>query len=380
MYNTSMNILFSTTYYAPYVSGLTIHVQRIAEALKKRGFNVEVLTSQFDKKLKELDRINGVTTIRIPYFLKIGKAVFMPGYLLRALFMIRKADNVVISIPQFEGFIAALLGKLFGKRVICLYVCELGRSGNIFEKTAKIIVDFCGLITVLFSDEVVTLSEDFAKSSATLKFFRKKVRFVYPLMEKIDSDEKFLNTLIKDIDYRYKIGVVGRISSEKGIDTLVRAIPALKKNLGDDFIILFVGPKLSFGESEYKKEIFQLLNKNKRNIKFLGYLKSKELAAFYTFIDVLVFPSTGLPEVFGIVQAESMLSGTPVVASDLPGVRVPIKITKMGELAIPNDPVNLAGKINKVLKNKNLYLNSKVAEKEFNFEKTVDEYVRILGS
>ena len=53
-----------------------------------------------------------------------------------------------------------------------------------------------------------------------------------------------------------------------------------------------------------------------------------------------------------MVQVEAMLEGTPVVATDLPGVRVPIQTTGMGEIAKIADSEDLARKIVNVLNKK----------------------------
>ena len=73
---------------------------------------------------------------------------------------------------------------------------------------------------------------------------------------------------------------------------------------------------------------------------------------FYRRIDLLVLPSVNRTEAFGIVQAEAMLSGIPVVASDLPGVRAPIKLTDNGELAAAGNPKALMQAIIKVMENR----------------------------
>jgi glycosyltransferase involved in cell wall biosynthesis len=57
-----------------------------------------------------------------------------------------------------------------------------------------------------------------------------------------------------------------------------------------------------------------------------------------------------------MVQVESMLCGTPVVASDLPGVRVPVQATGMGKLAPPGDPRVLAEAILEVLEHRERFL------------------------
>ncbi len=55
---------------------------------------------------------------------------------------------------------------------------------------------------------------------------------------------------------------------------------------------------------------------------------------------MLVLPSG--TECFGLVQVESMLSGTPVVVSDIPGAREPVRVSGMGEVVRQRDTLALA--------------------------------------
>jgi phosphatidylinositol alpha-mannosyltransferase len=62
----------------------------------------------------------------------------------------------------------------------------------------------------------------------------------------------------------------------------------------------------------------QSVSPNLRNrIEFLGRLSDSEKASFFKSVNVYVAPNTG-GESFGIILAEAMASGTPIVASDLP--------------------------------------------------------------
>ena len=68
-----MRILFALTYYRPHVSGLTIYVQRLAEALAARGHVVTVLTSHYDPGLPREEWIDGVRVVRAPVLFRISK-------------------------------------------------------------------------------------------------------------------------------------------------------------------------------------------------------------------------------------------------------------------------------------------------------------------
>ena len=97
-------------------------------------------------------------------------------------------------------------------------------------------------------------------------------------------------------------------------------------------------------------------------------------------MDCLVLPSTDNLETFGIVQAEAMVCGVPVVASNLPGVRVPVMMTGMGEIASVTDNNDLAEKIIMVLKNKEKYIKKAKNLDKFDYKKTVDQYEKVFMS
>src|SRR5205085_3520268 len=91
-----------------------------------------------------------------------------------------------------------------------------------------------------------------------------------------------------------------------------------------------------------------LLERHRDRWTFLGILASREMAAFFTSLDVIVVPSLNSTESFGLVQVEAMLCGTPSIASALPGVRQPVEQTGMGEVIPIGDAARLAESILRV--------------------------------
>ena len=99
------------------------------------------------------------------------------------------------------------------------------------------------------------------------------------------------------------------------------------------------------------KRLAPLLDKYGAHWTFVGVIPPRALAAFFQSCDVTVLPSLNSTESFGLVQIESMICGTPVVASNLPGVRQPVAITGMGKVAAIGDAQSLANGILTVLAN-----------------------------
>jgi glycosyltransferase involved in cell wall biosynthesis len=91
---------------------------------------------------------------------------------------------------------------------------------------------------------------------------------------------------------------------------------------------------------------------------FLGVLPPVEFAAFLHECELTVLPSINSTESYGLVQVESMTCGTPVVATDLPGVRVPVKMSGMGRIVPPANAPALAEAILGILDDPQAYVGS----------------------
>jgi glycogen synthase len=89
-------------------------------------------------------------------------------------------------------------------------------------------------------------------------------------------------------------------------------------------------------------------------------------------IDVLILPSIDPLESFGMVQVEALLCGTPVIATNLPGVRVVINQTGAGYLVEPKNSKDLAMKLIEMKKNPPVINRRKL--EQFNLEVTINQY------
>jgi glycosyltransferase involved in cell wall biosynthesis len=137
------------------------------------------------------------------------------------------------------------------------------------------------------------------------------------------------------------LGMAARLATEKGVEYLVQALPKVLENV-PEVRLLFVGSYQNVvGEREYAARVLPCIAGLKDHWSMLGYLSPVELTAFFKTCEVLVMPSLNSTEGFGLVQVEAMSCGTPVIATDLPGVRVPVTMSGMGRIV----PVADAGAI-----------------------------------
>jgi glycosyltransferase involved in cell wall biosynthesis len=128
---------------------------------------------------------------------------------------------------------------------------------------------------------------------------------------------------------------VGRLDMEKGVDTLVNAYAIARKRLPSlRLAIAGRGVLLATIQEHLKK-----LNLG-REVTLSGYLEGEVLRSFYKVSDVHVCPSHYEP--FGLVALEAMVAGTPVVASDVGGLRDIVSSPKVGRTFPPRRPEVLA--------------------------------------
>jgi glycosyltransferase involved in cell wall biosynthesis len=147
------------------------------------------------------------------------------------------------------------------------------------------------------------------------------------------------------------IGMAARFASEKGVEVLLDAMPAILEEY-PKAQVLFAGQYEDvMGENAYAERLMPRIREYEANgsWKFLGVLNPQQMAAFYPNLDVLTVPSLNSTEAFGLVQIEAMLNGVPSVPSALPGVRQPVLMHGMGCVAEIGDSASLAGAILEVL-------------------------------
>ena len=348
-----MRILAALTYYQPHISGLTIYVQRLAKALVEMGHSVTVLTSQYDPALPLDELVDGVRVQRVPVAFRLSKGVIMPRFGLEASRLVRSHDVLSLHLPQFDAAGLAIRGRLTNHPTVLTYHCDLLLPAGLVNQAANMTVGLANRIAASFADRIVAYTKDYAENSPFLSRYLDKVLVIPPPVEVSSISEVELDRFREEhaIKQGPTIGMASRLAAEKGVETLLRALPAILER-HPEAQVLFAGQYLDvLGEAEYAARLAPLLNRFNSQWTFLGLLEPHEMAAFFQSCDVTVLPSLNSTESFGLVQIESMICGTPVVASDLPGVRQPVLTTGMGQISPIGDSEALAQTILSVLEN-----------------------------
>jgi glycosyltransferase involved in cell wall biosynthesis len=335
------------TYYRPHTSGLTIYAERLARALVKRGHQVTVMTTQYDKSLAREEMMDGVQVIRVPVALRVSKGVISPTFGLVATKLVWQHDVVHLHLPQFDAPGVALRARLFGKPVILTYHCDLFLPPGLFNRLVNLVVKFQNNLAALLADYLVTYTQDYADHSAYLSRYRRKLTPLLPPVELPPADQKAVESFATTYQTKHRqpvIGMVTRLAAEKGVEILLEALPAVLEKYPHTQV-LFAGQYQNvIGEQAYSDRLMPGIKKFEEMgcWTFLGNLSQEQLAAFYPNMNVLVVPSLNSTEAFGLVQVEAMMNNIPCVSSALPGVRQPVQMHSMGRVVPIGDPSALA--------------------------------------
>jgi glycosyltransferase involved in cell wall biosynthesis len=353
-----MRILITLTYYRPHYSGLTIYVERLALGLAELGHQVTVLTSRYNPGLPEHEIIDGVQIWRLNVLMRISKGVIMPLMPLRAWQLARQSDVVNLHVPQLDSAPIGMISRMLKKPVVLTYHCDLKLPQGIIHALANQASHLANQVSALMANVIVTNTLDYAENSTFLRRHLSKIHIIPPPIEIAPADSKTLASFAFKADIRpgqRLIGMAARLAAEKGVEFLVEAMPAILKRY-PQARVLFVGQYQDvLGEEAYTQRLAPMIENLGDHWTFLGVLPPDEFAAFLHHVELTVLPSINSTESYGMVQVESMACGTPVVASDLAGVRQPVRSTGMGKIVPVRDADKLAKAILAILEEPQAY-------------------------
>lgn len=327
-------LVFFSGYHLPHLGGIERYTDNLGQELIKKGYNVVVVTSNYDN-LPNTEDIHGLKVIRIPIYNIFTSRYPIPKKNKEYKELIKELDqyNIKAIIVNTRFHLTSLVGAKYGKKHnIPVYQVEHG-SGHLTVDNK--VLDFFGLIyehlLTSYIKRYFNYSYGVSKEACNwLNHFKIKSSGVW-----YNSIKEFGNDIKKTKNGKcINITYAGRILKQKGLERLIDSFIKLNdKNTklyiaGDGNLL----PKL---KSDYKKY---------KNIQFLGKLNFDELTKLYAKTDIFVYAPIwpeGLPT--GILEAGYMK--TSVIASPLGGTKEIIEDKKNGIMINNNDEMYEALKL-----------------------------------
>ena len=369
-----MKILFTRFPYESTHGGAEVQTISLMTEFKKRGHNVAFLGS-CPTLLVMCEQFN------IPSLsLKIGRPPVSKWTLITFFFRKRKMKKKLEkSFHHFfqHGLEAVCMMSLSEKLLLTPYAIKAGM------KVIWIEHDSIGKWLTLnpFLRRLVKLSKN-VKTICVSELSRSKYiklgwdpKTVIAIPNGIDPTrfEKGKKQSAKKVNESkpIQIGAVARLDHEKGLDILIKSMEELPNA---ELTIVGVGDQEKYLQSLIKKVG---ISDRASIIRRIG-----KLGDFYESIDIFVLPSRS-HDPFGLVAAEALCVGTPVVVTDACGIASELKQGKNALIVKAGSEKELKSSISALTDNKKTRLSigkegKKKALKDFTIKSMVDNYESLL--
>ncbi|MGH2728526.1 MAG: glycosyltransferase family 4 protein, partial [Actinomycetota bacterium] len=322
-----MRILILSWEYPPrIVGGLGKHVHRLSLALAEAGHTVHVVTRDHPDAPAE-EEIDGVHVVRvgeyppivpfedlIPWVLQ-----FNVGVLERAAKLLLEEEvDLVHAHDWLVAYAAAGVKNLFDLPLVStVHATEYGRHQGYLPGPMNKLIHQIEWWLTYESRRTITCSQ----------YMQDQVREIFQLpsakmdvipngvdlesVHKPDGVEEFRDARVNPGEKM--VFFAGRLEYEKGVQTVLDALPLVADRIPLRFFVAGVGTHEQALRDHVDRDGLD------GHVQFLGFVPDDELRMFYAAADLAVVPS--LYEPFGMVALETMAAGTPCIAADTGGLR-----------------------------------------------------------
>lgn len=335
-----MRIAMMTNNYLPFVGGVPISIERLANGLRELGNEVFIFAPSYEGQTEE----DGVIRIRSMEKKLDGNCVipdiFDPE--LERQFRSLDIDMIHVHHPMVMGYAGLYLGKRYGVPVAFTYhtryehyLHNIPAFNRLEQHAARQWLPLAGKLereAVAWTKErlVPAHMKTFANlcdivfaPTPAMESYLRESGVIAPVevlptglkckdFESDGSEAALRNSLIGD--KKYLFCTVSRLTKEKNLYFLLDGLCALKKRLGDTFRLLIIGGGPL--EQQLKDRVKALGLEN--NVTFAGTVNNDGIGRYYRACDLFLFASKS--ETQGIVLLEAMAARLPVVAVDASGV------------------------------------------------------------
>ena len=333
-----MRIAMLTNNYRPFVGGVPISVERQAEELVKLGHEVTVFVPMYGKdeaeqaEVKAADDQAPERVIRYrTQKRKMDNGMVYPAlypYEITEAFRRESFDCIHVHHPMFVGPVALALGKKYDIPVIYTYhtryedylhyiPCFRTDEGSsalkkkLVNKIGETIIpsymkwfgNRCDLVLAPSAGMQQVIREYGVKGPSAIfptglaeDFYRGDAARSSQIRQQYGKGKKHL------------LVTVSRLEKEKNYRFLFRGIAELRHQFGDDFQLMVIGDGSRKAQLKNGAAILGIQDL----ITFVGNVPNEEVKYYLGAADLFLFASKS--ETQGIVLAEAMAAGNPVVA------------------------------------------------------------------
>ncbi|MCU4802069.1 glycosyltransferase family 4 protein [Halobacteria archaeon HArc-gm2] len=340
-----MNVVFTTYVYPHPDPGFNPGIERVvgelAEAVSAKGHDVTVLTTYRNGGTKKREYHEGVEIIRLADVReRIGRlgSIFSLDFL-SLNYLINRQSRVLSEADVVHTF-TPIVHKGFDAPLVSHYH-HWDTPGSATEYLYLPTAHKMWMRTYAISDRVVSVSDYSANDLVERGVPAEKITTVY---NGVDFENDGEATADVSSDSEFDLLYVGPLTERKGIEYLIRSMPdILAEHPGANLHIVGGGDQEEYADLAERIGVAE-------SVEFAGFVEEERLVSYYVSADVFILPS--LLEGFGMVLAEAMCFGTPVVASDTSAI--PEVVDDAGLLVEPKDSTAIAENVCRILSDSEL--------------------------
>jgi glycosyltransferase involved in cell wall biosynthesis len=361
-----MRIAHVTATFPPYWGGTGNVCYYNARELSRQGHEMHVFTASVQGAPAE-ENIQGVFVHRLKPLFQFGNAPFLPG-----LVKLKGFDIIHLHYPFFGGELTAIAACFQKTPLVITYHQDVHLSG-ILRIIERLLRSTTSRWVLRSAEQILFTSLDYSQSSYARQLLHGQESQIGELPNGVDPQHFWPGNPSILLAEKYRssdndkivllVASLDKAHYFKGVTNLLQALIRLP----DTIKAVVVGGGNMKSEYETLTRTLKLENR----VFFPGRVQNEILPQYYQMADVTVLPSISMGEAFGLVLVESLACETPVIASNLPGVRTVVADGIDGFLVKPNDVTDLAEKISLML---NLPEEESRAMGERGREKVLEKY------
>ena len=315
--------------------GVQIHIKELAQWLITKGHEVSVLAPVTDENgALEPWVVSAGRPISIPYNGAVAKVIFGPLASSRVKQWITNGNFDLLHLHEPAIPSLSLLAGWAGDGPM---VATFHAAANP-QKVANV-------IGTMLDPLIERITAKIAVSEIARETLKDRFNTEAVVIPNGINTKKFEGIGIRaEWALPNTIGFIGRFDEpRKGLAVLLEALPKIVEEI-PNLRVLVAGPG---NPQDFHKLVPTEL---RERITFLGRISELEKAQFFKSISLYIAPNTG-SESFGIILAEAMAAGTPIVASNLPAFTQLLDDGESGAIFESENPNSLAQTVLNLLAN-----------------------------
>jgi len=348
-----MNILIISSFFPPHKGGIETAAYNTALKLSEFGHNVVVLTGRWGNANYKCKRINKFLVYRLKTFFppeikflpQSSSFGIMPSAIIRINQIIKKHEIQLIHIiGRFYpiSILAAIQNLLFFKIPMVISI-QARLDPGIMRALEHIFDRIITRFLYNYMSKIICVSESLKKRLENYNINKNKLVMIPNgvdtlLFSNQHSSYQFDKYITNKKADCKKIFFAGRLSLQKGVQYLLKAIPIVVKHYENVHFFILGNGNLEIKLKKLAKDL-----KINSYVTFLDMVPLNKMPNYYSSTDIFCLPS--IHEGFPLTIAEALSKGLIIVASATEGIPEAISENENGFLVKPGDFHILAQKL-----------------------------------